>query len=150
MMPCRLCGATNLPKVLSPDQVLACPTCLQILCNSTQQQILEAYNHAVEKKDKERARVLKKFLFRENRNSGKSPVRDNQKINPLLMRVYEGENGRACRVDPPANYLGQRGLSERLCEECKEPFFPKRADARYCSSRCQKRARRKNKELTYA
>ena len=35
-----------------------------------------------------------------------------------------------------------RVKTDRPCETCGEPFLPKRADARYCSSRCRQKAYR--------
>ena len=42
------------------------------------------------------------------------------------------------------------GLSERVCEHCREPFFPKRRDQRFCSKKCRELAgyhRRRNAAL---
>jgi hypothetical protein len=43
------------------------------------------------------------------------------------------------------NRSSEGGFYEAECDECKEPFYPKRSNAKYCSRSCLVMAYRKNK-----
>jgi len=62
------------------------------------------------------------------------PVTDNAETNPLFMRYPKAKN-RGLRA-------AQLVRDNRVCAACTKRFYSKREDAKYCSQRCQKRAKR--------
>ena len=62
------------------------------------------------------------------------PVCDNAENNPSLMRFSKAQKRESM--------VGQPVRDNRTCETCKKGFYSIREDAKYCSQRCQKRAKR--------
>lgn len=63
------------------------------------------------------------------------PVRENAEKIPLLKPTSKAQKRKARGIQPVRE--------NRTCLACSEQFTPKSKDTKYCSQRCQKRAKRK-------